>query len=698
MVKELHFTDPAFRCEVFLSGTARALYEVGLPQFERLKGIKSLGLMAYAHDVGMHTRHQHLVGMMRIFNKLSQQPIEKGLPKAFLWSFWCRLCFAQTGHAAISYDAEKAVLLACHLDPNFKGKLHELLQPVIDKLESCTTCTKQCQVKGKGKSEANEWFENLIQQNSWQRLYLWIAALKLIQEPKLLPILKGQKASRDNLLGFSEAEAFKLLCAPGCEWDSSMQNLTRLDFIVRDLAFAGSFGVQLDVDNLVAAANNYHPDWELLNNLSNYMLDTLYESPTAQTTSVLFQRALAMVLIKGTITLQSLFGLDLDQALDDDALRSELQRTKAGREALDHNRRKFWREWHIDTYVDKNRMPCEVEQKITGYKKGHLDHHIYLHVTCFKLCQDHRLAIAISHENLSNRPNAIVFVKLCRSILNRQYPKLIPEQLTYALLEGLIDRKCEDGLELATERLSKLPVDPTKLRKTADVVNKRASKGSEVIGNCSFKIGEYEYPFHDNPIEIPINMMHAVISGNDSVRNGLELSIEEAAGFLWYEVTRWQTIYFGINPPKSVTDLLEDAQEHLARQVLSGMDTAAEDLELYALLEALKHPRGAVVSFRIALPNLKLLKEDGMTENEYDVVSVVLKDNKDVEVWIWGVTTEEDLGPKRRDDLDKIQRLKDLLGKRWAADVRVVTCYIYKEGSHICCEIDGRQERRTVTT
>lgn len=693
MANELRFTDPAFRCEVVLSGTSQALYKAALPQFERLKGIKSLGLMAYVHDVGMHTRHQHLAGMMRIFNKLTQQPKEKGLPKAFLWSFWCRLCFAQTGHAAMGYDSEKAVLLACHLDSNFKGKLRELLQPVIDKLEPCPTCTKQCQVKDKGKDEANEWFEILVQQNNWQRLYLWIAALKLVQEPKLLPILISQKISKDSSLGFSEAEAFKLLCASDCEWELSMRNLSRLDFIVRDLAFAGTLGIQLDVDNLVAAADDYHPDWEILNSLSKYMLDTLYESLPAQTTSVLFQRALAALLIKGNITLQALFGLDLEQALDDDMLRSELQRTKAGREALDHNRRKFWHEWRIDTYVDKNRMPCEVEREITGHKKEHLYHHVTSRATCFKLCQDNSLAIAISHESLANRPNAIAFVKLCRSIL-KHYPKLVPEQLTYALLEGLIDRKYKEGLELATERLSKLPIDNVILRDAADVVNKCACRGSEFAGDFSFKICGHEYPFHGDPLEIQINAMHAALS-DDLVRNNLELSIEGAAKLLWDELTRRQTLYFGTNPSEKVAYLLDEAQKQLARQVLLGTD-AAQDLELYTLLEALKYPKHAKVSFRIALPNLKLLKEDGTIENEYDVVSVVLKDNKDVEVWIWGVTTEADIEPKRKDDLAKIQKLKDLLGRRWEADVRVVTCYIYRDRSDICCEIDGRQERRTI--
>ena len=119
------------------------------------------------------------------------------------------------------------------------------------------------------------------------------------------------------------------------------------------------------------------------------------------------------------------------------------------------------------------------------------------------------------------------------------------------------------------------------------------------------------------------------------------------------------------------------------------------DSELYTLLESLKHP-GASVSFRVSLPNLKLLKEDETVENEYDVVSVVLKENKHVEVWVWGVTTEQDLSNKRINDLTKIQKLKDLLGNRWGDEIRVVTCYVHKDGDDICCEIDGRQERRSI--
>jgi hypothetical protein len=352
-----------------------------------------------------------------------EQPKDKGLPKSFLWSFWCRLCFGQTGHAALSYDSEKAVLLACRLDSNFKGGLRTLLQPVIDNVFACQICTRACSVREKGATEASVWFDDLVAQNRF------------------------------------------------------------------------------------------------------------------------------------------------------------------------------------------------------------------------------------------------------------------------------VDRHCEHGLESGTERLSEISLDVGVLRKAADVVNSRASGQSGATEEVSFKIGHYEYPFHGNPRELQINTMHAALSGNDTVRKNLGITVEEASEVLWDQLLEWQSVYFGRHASQKITALVDAAQDKLARQVIAAGPTAEVDLELYTLLEALKHP-GDNVSFRVALPNLKLLKDDGSPENEYDVISVVLKKEKHVEVWVWGVTTDQNLNAKRASDMAKIQKLKDLLGGRWEANVRVVTCYVHKEGTDICCEIDGRQERR----
>ncbi len=173
------------------------------------------------------------------------------------------------------------------------------------------------------------------------------------------------------------------------------------------------------------------------------------------------------------------------------------------------------------------------------------------------------------------------------------------------------------------------------------------------------------------------------------------MTLEDAAQILWGELLQWQSLHFGTQPAKTLAALLEVTQTALAKRLVAGGPTAEADLELYTLLEALKHPADSI-SFRIALPNLKLIKEDGRDENEYDVVSVILKEDKFVEAWVWGVTVEQNLTPKRTADMAKIQKLKDLLGQRWGSDVTVRTCYIHKEGNDICCEIAGCQTRRTV--
>lgn len=696
MPQDLRFIDPAFTCEVVLTGTAPALYEAAKLQFERLKSIRSLGLIAQIQDVAQHTRHQHLVGLMRIFNKLCQAPPKRGLPKDFLWSFWCRICFAQTGHAALSYDSEKAVLLACHLDTGFKDKLRHLLRPVITSLAACGACKRPCDVAKIGNVEAEAWFEDLINKNRWQQLYLWVAALKLLQHPKLLGILGQQALSKDNTIGFSQAEALKMLVAPGCGWDTPVRRLSRLDFIPRDLAFAGTVGITLDVDALVAAANSEHPDWKLLGSLSNYMSENIYEGLSQQAASVLFQRALAALLLKGKVSLEQLFGMNPETAADDDQLRDIVAKSPAGRQVFDDTVREGWRVWPVQTLIDPKSLPCEIEREITGHSKGHLERHVTAKVSCFKLSARNTLALAMSHRGLAEKPDAKAFVKLFRSVLLKQLPRINAEALADALYEGLVESKCKHGLEAAVVKLAKLGLPVESLKKSAALINARATKGAAAAGEMSIQVGGFSYTMPGDPQEFQINAMHAAISGDDSVRKNLGMSLEDAAETLWNELLRWQSLYFGLNPAKTLTALLDSAQSALAKLVAVPGHAADSALEVYTLLEVLKHPADSV-SFRIALPNLILLREDKNKENEYDVVSVVLKEDKHVEVWVWGVTTDQDIAKKREKDLGKIEKLKDTLGNRWGGDIRSVTCYVHKDGNDICLDINGTKSKRPIT-
>jgi hypothetical protein len=697
-LEELHFPDPAFRCEVILSGAAKVLYETAKPQFERLKNLKSLGLVANIRDTAIHNRHQHAIGMMRIFNKLCQQPKKKGLPKEFLWSFWSRLCFGQTGHAALGYESEKAVLLACHVDSAFKEQLRELFQPVISRIKPCEKCGyKKCPHYRSSLTDGNEWFEDLIQNNKWRRLHLWITALKLVQDPKILSILNGQKIGEKNELGFSEPESIKMMIAPNCMYNLAHENLTRLDSVVRDLTFAGTLGITLDSDNLISSANVDHQDWELLKMLNQYLTDTLYETVEAQTHSILFQRTLAKFLINHKISLNQIFGFDLNDCYDDDSLKRAICSIKAGRDLFETGVYESWTTWPIHTYVDPNRMPSDIEKEIIGPTKKILTHHNSLKATCLKFEEKNTLALSIRHRSLVDRPDAKTFVTLCQSLQSKQYPNLIPDHLINALFEGLIDRNCENSLSDAICRLAKIEVSDTTLKNAAEYVNRISSSGSSSSGPGAvcIRIGEFDYPAQGSQYNTIINVMHAAIHGDKKVREILGLELETASKILWNQLFEWQSTFFCRRTDTKIISLINEIQDKLAKNVILRVGESQKDLELYTFLEALKQPTDST-TFRIVLPNLKLKKDDGNDENEYDVVSIILKNNKDVEVWVWGVTIEQNIDEKRTSDILKIQKLKDLLGNRWGEDIRVVICYVHKDKNTIVCDIDGRQDRRNI--
>jgi hypothetical protein len=696
MDTELIFIDPAFRCEVVLTGKAKALYEVSRPQFDRLKGIRSLGLIAFVHDIAIHTRHQHLIGLMRLFNKLCLQPKGKGLPSEFLWSFWCRLCFAQAGHAAMSYNSEKAVLLACHHDSAFADELRQLVGPVIKRVDCCSTCNRvSCPARNSGPTDAAKWFDNLVSQNDWHRLHLWIAALKLQQEPKLTAILSSPRTGGEDSLGYSETEATKMLVAPTCEWDNPVRNLDRLDYIVRDLALAGTMGIQLDVDNLVAEVNTPHLDWKLLRSLSAYLSETRYESTQAQMTSMLFQRALAPLLITHKVTLETLFGLGSSSALSDQTLSARIRRTKSGREVFEDRLRLAWRPYEIETDVDSKRTLYDFETTTSTSKKTVLSQHTRIKVMSYKTLKPNQIAIAMRYLDHNERPSAYAIVKLCHNILKRQYPRLSSQDLTSVMYGCLLDYKSQNKLAEAITRLSSLESCLEYLPAAANVVHRRTLRKAKVVEGAKFIVGEHEYPVRSNPHEMGINVMHAALSGDDTVRRNF-MSEKDAAEMLWKEILEWQSIYFTSRPSKELTLLLTAAQSALLKNVIENGSTAAKDLELYVLLEALTQPTEKT-TFRITVPNLELLNGDGTPENEYDIVSVILKENKDVEVWVWGASIVEDIERKRISDLGKIQKLKNVLSARWGSDVRTVTCYAHRQVDAICLENDGRQDRRFIS-
>ncbi|MEN6343014.1 MAG: hypothetical protein ABFC89_10720 [Methanospirillum sp.] len=694
MAKERLFIDPAFTCEVMLSGTALRLYEAVGYDFERLNQLKSLGLTSHISDFAFHHRHQHLIGLMRIFNKLCQQPKRKGLPKEFLWSFWCRLCYGQTGHAALSYDSEKAVLLACQVSPSFKEQFMQFLSPVTDKLATCEVCGKKCTAKDADRTTGMLWLEELVTKNHWYKIHFWVAALKLIRNGDVLRILNGQNTG-DNSLKFSEVEAFKILTAPKCMWQPAMERLSLLDFVVRDLAYAGTLGIRVDIDGLVAAADSDHKDWGLIYNLARYLQNNLYEKEQGQVISVLYQRLLADLLINGRITLDALFGMG-QNPLDDPGLIKIIKKTQVGKDIDDASLRSAWQTWVIKIPHKDGQLPFEIEAAINGNEMGDFTGTKRTLVTCICLHQNNSIGLALCHKDLDTRPPAQAYVRLIERLSRIHGPRLQQNQIEKALCQGLINRKCENDLQGAIAHLAAFEYPLNLLREVADIFKDAWESASSVDMDLALRIGSREIPFRNDPDIFEIYLIIEYLRMADSDRpTRLGLTRLGVAVLIWQRLLNYQGLFFSHRPKRQIIALLDCAQAFLAREVVNGGPQAARDLELYSLLEALKHPRNAI-SFRMALPNVKIIGEDQNIQNEYDILSVVLKNRRKVEVWLWGVTTEENIGRKRLDDRRKMGILRDTLGERWRGDIKTVENYIHTNGSDILCDIDGIQTRRRI--
>jgi len=695
MVDDLRFIDPAFSCEVVLRGVSKSLYEAGRGQFERLKDLRSLGLSGHFEDAGFHTRHHHLIGLFRLLEKLLVQPKGLGLPKKFLWSFWCRLCYGQVGHAPFGYEAEKAVLLACHIDVSFRNGFMQFLQPVIIETAKCDldvlTTEREARVEA--------WLNKMIDENVWDRVHLWVAALKLIQNDRILGILNNQKYDGNTgKPGFDWYQALRILLDPESEWDKPVRMLSRLDFVVRDLSFTGRVGVTLDVDRLVSAANNpQDPDWRLVESMYRYLTETLYASRRRQTESTIFQRTLAALLVGRKIKLERLFGIDPDDYLSDEDVRAKLCKYKQGRELFNREIRNSWRTWKISAILDEELPPLELQRKLAGkrIKSAILEDPTRRRLVCYKMLQPYAVAVAIRHSHSVNRPNPSEYVKTCKRFLDVLFPRVNASDVHRALYEGLCGQQIRHGLLDVVDKLSKVEsIDNAILKKVAKFIGKKNTATSSSGEHIKLMIAGIDQPIAPmDPESLLLKIAGAVLTGSQDTRKTLDMDVSDALKVLWRHMLLRQNRYFVPKVPHAVEKFIGETQKKLKKRIRDNENTKASDLEMYAFLESLQKPADNI-RFKVSLPNYVLIDDSGNSQNEYDIVSVVLKAESTVEVWVWGVTTEDNIELKRRDDLTKMNKLRDLLGNRWSGDVRTVLNYVHIDNSLICLDIDGRQERR----
>jgi len=661
--------------------------------------IRNLGLIGHFDDTGFHTKYHHIVGLMRFFEKLLMQPTGVGLPKKFLWSFWPRLCFAQVGHSTFAYDAEKALLLAAKIDPTFNQKLKEFFNPVINH------CSKLEGIKGNTdedrQTNLEDWFDSMVKEFNWKRIYLWCAALKLKENRQALGILKGQEYDKDKRqAGFNEGLAFDILLNPKSEWTYRCDRINRLDYVVRDLSFSGRLSINLDVDRLLAQINDYDdPDWQLVDNLDYYLTHNLFATPEHQLESQIFRRSLADCLVNNKITIEKLFGLDTNEYFTDENLIKVLQNTKLSKNLFNSSDQKNWSSWHITAEIKKRKHPIETEFSLSNRKKlsAICKDHSEKSLIAFQDMLDKGIYVGMYHRGSEKCPTPSEFLQLCKKSVSEFYPRINVTDYHKVVSEGLSGRTIKCDLSPMIKQLSTVqPDDFSLFQKASEYICRKVDKGQKEETDFTILIGEIVQPLKTAEFSLPLRIMQATFLDPSKTEKLFNADIDQALATFWGHLVSWQDRYFLQSPAKCIIDVIKKVQEKLIQRILSSASTKDQDTEAYAFLESLIFPNSNV-KFRLCLPNWTIINDETKEiENEYDVVSFTVSKDNIVEAWIWGCTTNQDIAAKRADDTTKIQKLKDSLGQRWAGGggIRTVQNYVHKDNNFLCIEIDGNQERR----
>jgi len=693
MLDEKRFIDPAFSCEVVLRNERKSLYEAAEDQFNRLKEIRDLGLIGHFEESGIHTRHNHLIGLLRLFEKLLVQPQGYGLPKEFLYSFWCRLCFGQTGHAAFSYDAEKAVLLACHVDSEFRQSFNDFLQPVVEKFAKDDNGDNNPEKL----EEAQRWLEALISHNQWDRVYLWVAALKLIKNVKVQGILSSQLYDDEmpNKPGFIWDKALEILINPESEWDEPVRRLNRLDYVVRDLSFSGRLGVIVDVDHLVETVNEPSDyDWLIIIQLRKYLTEILYESAERQTQSVIFQRTLAKLLTREKFTISQLFGIDPGNCLNDEDVKKIVKKNVQGGELFNANIRGSWSTWMIKCALDEDIPPIETERVLSGQKKRQSSSLLYdahsRKLICYKMRQKNYLGIAMCYRDESFRPDPFRLVSYSKRLIDRMYPRIDVGTIRKYIFESMMGCEVSHELGQCASVLADLDMEdcPDAIIIAQLIINKINAAMPKGYQDTKIVIRGHEIPMLPGPEDVMIYCL------SKSMKNGELVNIKIEMAVLFAHLLNWHSLFFTKEMPNELENLMKKCQRKLADSIVENDKGRAKKLEVYAFIDSLLW-NYEKIDYRISVPNLGIVREDGLRENEHDVATIEMR-RDEMTIWIWGVTTEKNIEDKRNEDLRKIQKMRDRIGKRWGKKVRTGANYIHIDNDTICLDVDGRKSRRKI--
>ena len=294
MSRAEEFIDPLYGLvtisEPFTSTMLRPALQ---KEIQRLRGIRSLGLIFHRFPAGTHTKWEHYLGMYYVAEQL-QRGISKSEREDLQW-----LCLlGGIGHLPCTYATASAVLLAARLSAKFSKELRDLIKPanII-----CSRCDEKdiCE---------NQPLNLVFKTCDIRALRQSLSAYKI----RLLP--------RDIDIGNRDSLVRECIC-PKDKLYRIYQAISRYDYMQRDLYHTGvakfSIGSKETFKKLADGINALEesPHMKLLDQLYNYLVDTLYLRPDVACMEALFTKALAEKLCQGAIGLAELLDCNDDSLI-----------------------------------------------------------------------------------------------------------------------------------------------------------------------------------------------------------------------------------------------------------------------------------------------------------------------------------------------------------------------------------------------
>lgn len=258
-------------------------------QIKRLQDIKSLGLIFHFFPAGNHTKWEHYLGMYTVAKNI-KYGLNKQEREELQW-----LCLLRgLGHLPCTYVSASAVFMAIEISTDFERTLRGLLHPIISRI--CRGCKDREYCLDEPEVAI---FEN----HDYAALRGALSVHKLSQFPREVDI-----GHRDSL-------ARGCIC-PKSKFYRISDAISRYDYMQRDLYHTGLAKFSMSYDEAFRTLNDgidaleASPPMRLLNELYDYLVDSLYLRPDIAYCESLLAKLLAAKLCDGEINLNELIEYD----------------------------------------------------------------------------------------------------------------------------------------------------------------------------------------------------------------------------------------------------------------------------------------------------------------------------------------------------------------------------------------------------